>query len=364
MGKGLLKVSLQDTIAVPTSRKMTDSGMMIVPCAFARTGIQKYSAGQLGLADRDPSEIVEVHRKEDAVFDEDSMSSFRSAPVTLGHPEVQVTAENAGEYQVGMLEGMPVRDEDTLTGTLVLSNQKAIDALEEGVEELSAGYTCDLVVDEEGNICQTNIRANHIAIVSKGRAGSSCRIADEAEEGGDPSPELKDEAEEGNGEAKEVQLQDELDTAKAEVESLKVMLADSESAAQAIKDAHEELKAQFDAQAEQFQDELDARVKELSDVVTQARELTDIEDFTGMGAGDIKRAVVAAKYPKLDLEDKDDSYVNARYDILCEEGCRETPMGSLLADHLTKDNAPTKYEDQASKARKRMIERQTKKDKE
>ncbi len=128
----MAKVNLTDRIEVPSERKLTDAGQMHVPCKFARTGTQLYTAGQLGLKDKEPNEIIEVHREEADVFDSESMATFRSAPVTIGHPAEQVTAANAKELQVGSLEGMPTRDEDTLGGVLVLTAQEAIDVLEDG----------------------------------------------------------------------------------------------------------------------------------------------------------------------------------------------------------------------------------------
>jgi len=181
----LSDVSLSDRISVPSSRTLTDAGQMHVPCKFARTGTQLYTAGQLGLVDVDEKKIITVYRDEADVFEDASMDSFRSSPVTMGHPKdadgkpMALTSDNSKELQVGMLEGMPARDEDTLGGVLVLTAQEAIDALEDGTQELSAGYVCDIeLVDDK--YYQRNIRANHIAIVAKGRAGSSCRISDEA----------------------------------------------------------------------------------------------------------------------------------------------------------------------------------------
>jgi len=49
MPSKLIGVTLTDRIKVPTQRKFTDSGQMIVPCAFARSGSQIYSAGALGI---------------------------------------------------------------------------------------------------------------------------------------------------------------------------------------------------------------------------------------------------------------------------------------------------------------------------
>jgi hypothetical protein len=210
----ITNIGLVDRIEVPSKRKLTDAGQMLVPCKFARTGTQQYTAKQLGLKDRDDNEIITVHREASDVFDEKSMDTFRSAPVTIGHPKnkdgnsIVVSAKNAKSLQVGMLEGMPVKDEDTLGGTLVLTAQEAIDALEDGTQELSAGYTCD-IEDVDGTYFQRNIKANHIAIVAKGRAGSSCRISDEALEVQDNVAEAMrqvKEAEDGAIEAKEAQI--------------------------------------------------------------------------------------------------------------------------------------------------------------
>ena len=78
----LKNIQLVDRISVPTSRVMTDAGQMHVPCTFARTGTQLYTAKQLGLVDLADNEVITVHREAVDVFDEESMASFRSAPVT------------------------------------------------------------------------------------------------------------------------------------------------------------------------------------------------------------------------------------------------------------------------------------------
>ena len=329
---GSIGIELHDKITIPSKRHLTDSGQMIVPCAFARTGVQRYSAEQLGLKDMDPSTVVEVNRRESEVFHVNSLASFRSAPVTLGHPKEAITSKNSEQFQVGMLEGMPVRDEDTLTGTLVLSNQKAIDALDE-MQELSAGYTCDITQDEDGKFFQTNIRANHIAIVAKGRAGSGCRIADE-------------EAGKGKGDDDEaaknlVRLTDELSAVTSKLT--------------AVKDAMEELKAQSKADLDLIKGDIDKKVIELVDVITTAKEISDVKDFAGKTVQEIKREVVAEKCKGVSLDDKDASYIAARFDILVE-GIGETPTGKLLRDNAVAPD-PAKLVDPALEARKRMIDR-------
>jgi hypothetical protein len=364
-------IALTDRIEVPTQRQITDAGQMIVPCAFARIGSQKYYAKQLGLVNVDENEIVEVFRDEADVFDEDSMSSFRSSPVTIGHPKVdgktiQVTADNAKDYQVGMLEGLPTRDEDLLTGTIVVSNKEAIDAIEGGDQELSAGYTCDLeMVDEDGvtKFYQRNIRANHIAIVAKGRAGSSCRLADE---------DLEDEGKEAEGKEAEgdvvseetvvsdevldlkvTELTDALEVSDAALDVAKAKLAKLESFAEAVSSVFT-----FDEEAEVDVVALfDQAVKDRCAVIQQAKDITDLEDFEGKSVQDIKGMVVADLMPDLDLKDRDEAYINARFEILCEDSELETPMSKVLRKQVADNAEPAPKVDPVKEARQRSIER-------
>lgn len=361
-------VNLVDRIEVPTKREFTDAGQMIVPCAFARTGSQQYSAGSLGLTSKDASEMVTVFRDEADVFDEKSMSSFRSAPVTIGHPRFadgspkNVTSENAQELQVGTLEGTPVRDEDTLTGTLVIARQDAIDMIDGGTVELSAGYTCDLIVNDEGEIYQRNIRANHIAIVDKGRAGSSCRIADEEEM---DKVILEDKVEADVEEVvvadveevkEEVVVVDELEVSKLAVATLTDELAVAQTVAA-------KMEAERDAAAAQvvkLQDELNDSVSSLVDVIVIAKDLTDISDFSGKTSNEIKHLVVADKVPEMKLDEKSDAYIEAMFDIIVDADGAETPMSKLLKKEaaVVIDAKPV---DLVKEARQKMIARQSRK---
>jgi hypothetical protein len=367
-------VTFTDRIEVPTQREITDAGQMIVPCAFARTGAQMYSAQQLGMRDRKPDDVVPVFRDEADVFDTASMATFRSAPVTIGHPmkdglPVAVTADNSKNLQVGFLEGMPVRDEDLLTGTIIITSQDAIDIVEEGTQELSAGYTCDLVtVDEEGEskIYQRNIRANHIAIVPKGRAGSSCRLADE-----DSSEALTKDSDMSKKEkVDEVVVEDKTLETNIKNEELKVekpedkilttdmeeqlaRIPDLESIAEAVQGSglfgDEALTSDLILQV--FDQAVELRV----DIIEKAKALSDFSEFNGKTVDEIKAMVVADKMPELDLKDRDEAYINARFEILCEDAERDSPMSKVLKADLVKvDEKPV---DLVKEARLRSIER-------
>ena len=321
-------VALADRIEVPSERTLTDAGQMHVPCKFARTGSQLYTAKQLGLADRDENEVITVWREGADVFDGESMDSFRSAPVTIGHPKdeagspISVTAVNAKDLQVGMLEGMPVQDEDTLGGVLVLTSQEAIDALEDGTQELSAGYVCD-IEDVDGKFFQRNIRANHIAIVAKGRAGSSCRISDEALEVQEEIDKLvaaklvADEAAELA--AKELAIVDEtakltdelatqvklVDELLVELESVKAELVDTKLAAE-------------------------QSVTDRCAAIENARLISDFRDLGNKTIEQIERMVVEDQMPEKDLSGKSDVFISAMFEILVDASQGETPMGKLI----------------------------------
>ena len=345
----LSNVKLSDRIEVPSQRTLTDAGQMHVPCAFARTGSQEYSAKSLGLSDLDPKEAVTVWRDEADVFAEDSMSTFRSAPVTLGHPKdaegkaIAVTAENSKDLQVGMLEGMPTRDEDTLSGTLILSDQAAIDALEEGTQELSAGYMCD-IEEIDGKYFQRNIRANHIAIVAKGRAGSSCRVADEEE-----VVMISDEAHKI--------VVDELAEAKAELDTQKQLVVDFKEAAEKAEVAVEKIKVEL-ADAEKAASE---GVIERCQVIEDARLIADMRDLGSKSIADIKRMVVEDQMPEKDLSGKSEPYIAAMFELLGDASKGETPMGKLLRTQTNVEVADVKPAGAAVlSARDAMIARQSK----
>ena len=348
-------VSLNDRLQLPTKRQFTDAGQMIVPCSFARTGFQEYSAKALGIKDVEGDTMIKVFRDALEVFSEPSMRSFRSSPVTLGHPKddsgmVKVTASNAREYQKGFLEGMPTRDEDTLIGTLVISDKEAIEAIESGDKELSAGYICDIIQEEVDGVTQysqANIRANHIAIVSKGRAGSICSIADE-EEAKPEETKVEEAVIEKTEETTEEKAEEVAESKPEEKGEDEVKEVTDEASKTVLND-------------EEFNKRVSVLVADKLEAILKAREVLD-EDLINLSVGEIKAKVVQKLSPKLNLEDKTEEYINARFDILFEDGTPESPMGKLLRDTVVVDEIVRKKVDDVSEARTRMIQRNSKKE--
>lgn len=359
----LKAVSLTDRLELPTQRVTSKSGQMTMPAAIARTGGLRYTAKALGL-DGDQNRIITVMRDEADVFSPESIQTFRSIPVTIGHPRdeagnlIDVTTENAKELQVGTLEGLPVRDEDHLTGNIVLARQDAIDLVDEGVSQLSVGYTADLELrDEDGVevIYQRNIVANHVAIVKKGRAGPSCSLADE-----DVTALEEEAASKLEADAKIL----------ADAEETAVKLADAVEQVSTLTDEVATLKAKLqvadeDLEAEKAKallvaDELETKVAARTELMINAKYiLGDDEDLAGKSDLDIKRLVIADQMPKLDLSKKDDKYIEVRYEVILEDSERneETPMSKILRDNA-EPPAAVKYVDPSIEARKNMQTRQ------
>src|SRR5690606_35603689 len=98
-----------------------------------------------------------------------------------------VTADNWKTLAVGEASTDVMRDGERLKIPLIVKDTNAIAAIQAGKRELSVGYACDLAfepgITPDGlayDAVQRNIRANHVAIVQRGRAGSDFRIGDSA----------------------------------------------------------------------------------------------------------------------------------------------------------------------------------------
>lgn len=178
--------------ATHSTRKKLANGFLRVDAVLARTGIQLYSAGELGLTDRAAHETVRVWRPAAEVFKPESIASFAMVPLTDNHPPDGVDAKNARDLTVGWTGDAPRREGDTLVSTIIISTEDAISKLEGGKVELSNGYDCEfdltpgIVPPGERDAGQAydcrmlNIDGNHVALVDAGRCGSECRVLDGA----------------------------------------------------------------------------------------------------------------------------------------------------------------------------------------
>lgn len=159
-----------------------------------RTGTQNYSAGELGL-DGDTERPVTVYRLEEDVFSPAALASFEGKDVTRGHPPEMLTAENQAGYSKGHLENVRREGENTVAD-LVIKDPSLVSDVENGaLREVSCGYNCNFEPYQDG-YKQTHIIGNHVAVVPRGRAGSTVSIRDAAGQAGKGLKHMKKETKE------------------------------------------------------------------------------------------------------------------------------------------------------------------------
>ena len=159
-------------------RYKTPEGYLIcVDSILARTGKQTYKRSEI-FGD-DDERLVEVDRKAEEVFSPETMASFENKPICVEHPDVDVNSGNISEFAVGFVRDIhkgEYEGEPVMLGTLVITDAKTIEEIEEGKHtDLSCGYDCD--IEDTENPQQRRIRGNHVALCEQGRAGIA-RIVD------------------------------------------------------------------------------------------------------------------------------------------------------------------------------------------
>lgn len=347
-----------DAVAVAGKPRRTADGYLVAEARCVRTGIQLYAGDEVGKPDM---KVVRVYRAPEQVSDVASLQTFSHAPITVDHPAEMVTADNVKDLAVGEVSTAAKWDGEWVTLPLIVKDAAAIQSVEGGKRELSAGYTCDLDftpgVTADGQAFdaqQKNIKINHLALVDRARAGSKARIGDgawgavpmdEATPEKDPPMTLKTVTVDGipvevtdQGAIVIATMQKRLDDANTA--SAKVLadhataLADKDKAL-AAKDAEiDGLKAKvLDAAA------LDKLVAARADLISKARVLAKDVKTDGLSDADIKKAVVVAVVGD-SAKDKPDAYIDARFDILVEDAKKAgaDPFREAVKDGLTPTN--------------------------
>lgn len=145
---------------------------------LARVGTQEYLGSEVGKPELD---IVKVYRRPEEVFKKSAIDSFEGKPVTNDHPPKLVEGGDAMSYLKGVCKNVhrgTGEDSDKVVADLVIYDPTLISLIKDGKREISAGYTCSYA-DFNGELEQVDIVGNHVAVVGKGRAGSSVAIRDE-----------------------------------------------------------------------------------------------------------------------------------------------------------------------------------------
>ena len=326
-------------------------------------------------------------------------------PVTLNHPTELVTSDNADKLQVGSLGDNPsstnqeynwngeptdwkkLTDGLNVAVDMIITKKDAIDAVINGKQGLSMGYTCDIEIAEPGSTwcgveydyIQRNIKYNHCAIVDAGRAGDNAKIelrVDSADAVLEDKLVTKDggtkmlkkinldgidyEAEESVIKALNTEKK-RADDAVAELSKFKedsakelsVMTAERDTQKERADKAEEDLaKAKAEAlDSTKLDEAVNARIE-----LYKNAEKAGVEVKNDMKDADIKKAVIAKVFPKANLDGKDSAYIDARYDATVEMLAERADSNSrqVLAD------TPNNHADSVDDARQRMIDKMKK----
>ena len=346
-----------DTVAVDKSSiRKTADGFALFTARVARGGnVQLYLGDEIGRPDMP---VVRVYRPPEQVFRQDAMASYSGVPITIGHPKDGVTAANWKDVARGEVGEDIVRDGEFVRVPMMLRDQRAIEEVERGIRELSAGYSAEITfadgvspTGEPYDAYMTDLKQNHVAIVKAARGGAELRIGDEqgrwgaapvsdARIGDGRTPGDQDRG--ANNPPTEKSTMSNTNTRTVMVDGLSVETTDAGAQAimklqqqvkdsgQALTDAQVKHQAELadrdaklakaeaerdDAKAKVLSDaDLDARVQARADLVTSAKAIHDA-DYTG----------------------KSQAYIDARFDILAEDA-KKDPVTRALRDGATTRN--------------------------
>ena len=161
--------------------KETPEGYLLcLDVPIARTGVQEYQPEEVPLeaAGHGP---VRIYRMEAEVFAPETVASFEGKPVTLDHPEDNVSPESWRELARGVAQNLrrgEGESSDLLLADLLITDAEAIAAVRGGLREISCGYDAEYEGLGPGVGRQTGIIGNHVALVQAGRCGPRCAIID------------------------------------------------------------------------------------------------------------------------------------------------------------------------------------------
>lgn len=397
-----------DTILAPdwmyTKFEKTPEGFLKGRAVICSTGIYEYR--------RADGSVVKELRLPEEVFAPAFLESLKLKPVTLGHPDEMVTVDNVQKYQKGTLGDNPSSPSGT-TGKpnmageqagyqfyntdmyhvsidMIIHDADTIRAVENGTDELSVGYNCDLEPATPGarflgqtyDYIQRNLRANHVAICDVARAGDAAKIRLDSDDailvdasehvdvntGGNNMPDLKMFKIDGVEYSAEARVLEELHTVTVKADGLKTSL-------DALTTEKTQLQAKCDSEKDRA-DAAEAKVKELEAKkldqavidaavarklrILDAARVAEVEITDGMAEVDIQKAVIMKVFPKAVLDGKDAVYIDARFDSAIEAKAIEAEAN---ADAKTRElnGGAEKHADaaevvDASKAREKYVE--------
>ncbi|MBT8412476.1 MAG: DUF2213 domain-containing protein [Octadecabacter sp.] len=307
----------------------TDEGYLRGRAIVSRVGVFRYR-------NADGTERMELRHPSD-VLTQESLDSLKGIPLTMDHPPVLVDSENVKALAIGYTGDDVQVDGNNITVNFTITNADAITEIKAGKRELSLGYRLDLLPEagtydgQDYTHRQVNVIYNHLAVVVKARAGAEARIhldgasvlieTDHKETpmtvkvnldgiAYDAAPEV------ANALTKERERADKAEAERADAERTK---ADMQKEYDGLKGKMDALKEEMDAMKEGNNDAAIAEAaKARVSLLAKAGKLTNADALADKSPREIMEAAIKARHDSLDLSDKSDDYVAARFDAAVE----------------------------------------------
>jgi len=335
-----------------------------------------------------------IHRElrlPEEVFKPESLESLKMKPISNLHPDEEITAENIKKHQVGFTGDVVREDNYHVSVSLTITDQETIQEIKAGKRGLSAGYSLALE-EASGNYLgtqydaiQREIKYNHIAIVPFGRAGDAARIRMDSNSAYYEKHEIKIEEDtmpnlkkikldgvdyEAEGEVIKTlnQKSTELNEIQSKVDTLNTdftkLTAERDTLKDRVDQLEKELKELKDSELDEtrINEAVEKRLKILS--AADAAEIKVDEKDTEL---EIQKAVIIKVFPQAQLDNKDQIYIDARFDgaveLLQEKknaGNRAAVNGSALPGNPDSDNMDDDNDDEnlnADEARENYIKK-------
>lgn len=326
----ICKASINDGLIMdktpPGTAKIDEvTGFLTAPVTLARVGVQHYYGFELGLEGR-ALDRIGVFRSPDEVFKNDSVMTFVNLPTTDDHPSELVTTDNVKTLQTGSVSHVtPDREKGVLTGIITITDAEQIKKLRSGKFEVSVGYTNDLKASpgtyngESYEYIQTNIIANHLAIVDNGRCGPECRITTDNAKGADSMHVITIDGVDFDTENK--QLAQAIKNQQKAWDAYKNKKDQEEEEKE--KEMEDAIKAKDKAEAERdaaladklSEDAISTLVQDRAKLLSQASAILGDKMPDCNCPKDIKAAVVDHVFKDMDLSGKSEDYITAMYDM-------------------------------------------------
>jgi len=327
------------------SKKKNENGYLVIKCIFARTGIQERYGAEIN-PDFEATKLYREYRSPNEVFKPEVLEAFKNVVITNDHPQELLTSQNTKYHAIGFVSSeVAVVDDTYLQCEITIYDDDAIDDIENGKSELSAGYLYSLLMVEnmDYDYIQTDIKPNHIAIVQAGRCGSACSLAFDTNpnqnKGNSMKVIFKIMLPDGTEKVvSEVEVADEelgknlQGIADSMFEASKGVKATDEDEVKAKDEEINSLKdevATKDEQIDKLQAQVDtnkeqnvgtdskavmAMAQDLAGVIVVAKDCGI--DATGKDTLSLKKEVIGKYKPELALDGKSESYVESAFDIV------------------------------------------------